>query len=196
MASKKPSKKRGKKPLPESNATAGGAAARPARSSPIAAASGRRYWLFKSEPSSYGFDRFQRDGRTFWNGVRNYQARNLLRDEIHEDDGVLFYHSNAEPMAVVGIARVVRAGYPDHTAFDAKSPYHDADSDPDAPTWFMVDIACVAPFAQPVTREQLKAVPELASMMLLARGSRLSVQPVTPTEWHTILRLGGAEEAW
>ncbi len=158
--------------------------------------SGRRYWLFKSEPGSYGFDRFQRDGRTFWNGVRNYQARNLLRDEIQTDDGVLFYHSNAEPMAVVGIARVVRAGYADQTAFDPNSPYHDPDSDPDRPTWFQVDIACAAPFAQPVTRDQLKNVPELARMVLLQRGSRLSVQPVTPAEWRTILRLGGAEENW
>jgi predicted RNA-binding protein with PUA-like domain len=157
---------------------------------------GRRYWLFKSEPTSYGFDRFQRDGRTFWSGVRNYQARNLLRDEIHEDDGVLFYHSNAEPMAVVGIARVVRGGYPDQTAFDANSPYHDPDSDPDAPTWFQVDIACVAPFVQPVTREQMKNVPELLQMVLLQRGSRLSVQPVTTAEWRTILRLGGTSENW
>ncbi len=159
-------------------------------------ASGRRYWLFKSEPTSYGFAQFERDGRTFWNGVRNYQARNLLRDEIHEGDGVLFYHSNAEPMAVVGVARVVRAGYPDPTAFDAKSPYHDPDSDPDAPTWFQVDIACVAPFAQPLTREQLKGCPALAQMVLLQRGSRLSVQPVTATEWRTILALAGAKETW
>lgn len=159
-------------------------------------ASGRRYWLFKSEPTTYGFDQLQRDGRTFWNGVRNYQARNLLRDEIHDGDGVLFYHSNAEPMAVVGIARVVRAGYPDQTAFDARSPYHDPDSDPDAPVWYQVDIACVAPFAAPVTRERLKQVPELAQMVLLQRGSRLSVQPVTAAEWRTILRLGGVEESW
>jgi predicted RNA-binding protein with PUA-like domain len=161
-----------------------------------ARAAGRRYWLFKSEPTSYGFAQFQRDGRTFWNGVRNYQARNLLRDEIQPDDGVLFYHSNAEPMAVVGIARVARGGYPDQTAFEPNSPYHDADSDPSAPTWFQVDIECVAPFAEPVTREQLKAVPELTSMVLLQRGSRLSVQPVTVAEWRTILRLGGAKESW
>ena len=161
-----------------------------------AAPSGRRYWLFKSEPDSYGFDHFVRDGRTFWNGVRNYQARNLLRDEIHTDDGVLFYHSNADPMAVVGIARVVRDGYPDHTAFDPKSPYHDPDSDPDQPRWFMVDIECVAPCQAPVTREQLKAVPELADMMLLRRGSRLSVQPVSEAEWRSILALGGVEESW
>lgn len=156
----------------------------------------RRYWLFKSEPTTYGFAQFQRDGRTFWNGVRNYQARNLLRDEIHDGDGVLFYHSNAEPMAVAGIARVVRGGYPDQTAFDPDSPYHDPDSQPDAPVWFQVDIACVAPFVKPVTRDQMKALPELADMVLLQRGSRLSVQPVTPAEWRTILRLGGVEETW
>ncbi|MBX3463143.1 MAG: EVE domain-containing protein [Planctomycetes bacterium] len=160
------------------------------------AAPGRRYWLFKSEPTSYSFEQLQRDGRTSWNGVRNYQARNLLRSEIAVGDGVLFYHSNAEPMAIVGIARVVRGGYPDDAAFDPASPYHDPDSDPSAPTWYMVDIACVQAFAGPVTREQLKAVPELASMLLLQRGSRLSVQPVTPAEWRAILRLGGASESW
>jgi predicted RNA-binding protein with PUA-like domain len=153
----------------------------------------RRYWLFKSEPESYGFDQFVRDGRTCWSGVRNYQARNLLRDEIREGDGVLFYHSSTEPMAIMGIAKVVRAGYPDHTAFDAKSEYHDARSDPAAPTWFMVDIECEAPLREPLTRERLKAEPALADMVLLQRGSRLSVQPVTEHEWRTILRLGGRQ---
>jgi predicted RNA-binding protein with PUA-like domain len=156
----------------------------------------RRYWLFKSEPSSYSFDQFRRDRRTCWDGVRNYQARNLLRDEVQVGDGVLFYHSNAEPMAIVGTGRVVRAGYPDHTAFAPESAYYDADSDPAAPTWFMVDIACVDTFATPVTREQLKGVPALASMALLQRGSRLSVQPVTAAEWRLILHLGGVGTSW
>lgn len=154
----------------------------------------RRYWLFKSEPETYGFDQFERDGRTHWHGVRNYQARNLLRDEIRVGDGVLFYHSNAEPMAIVGIAKVVRAGYPDHTAFEPKSEYHDAASDPRNPTWFMVDIECVGRMREPLTRERCKQEPALANMLLLARGSRLSVQPVTATEWRTILRLGGQKE--
>lgn len=156
----------------------------------------RRYWLFKSEPGSYGFDQFERDGRTFWSGVRNYQARNLLRDEIRVGDGVLFYHSNAEPTAVVGIARVVRAGYPDPTQFDANSPYHDPDSDPAAPRWFVVDIACVGRMPAPVARERLKQEPALAAMVVLQRGSRLSVQPVRQAEWRRVLELGGQEETW
>ncbi len=156
----------------------------------------RRYWLFKSEPESYSFVQLQRDRSTFWNGVRNYQARNLLRDEIQVDDGVLFYHSNAEPMAIQGIARVTRAGYPDPTAFEANSPYHDPDSDPADPRWFQVDIACVAPFAEPVTRDRCKAEPALRDMVLLQRGSRLSVQPITAGEWRAILKLGGASESW
>lgn len=156
----------------------------------------RRYWLFKSEPESYSFAHLQRDRTTFWHGVRNYQARNLLRDEIQVDDGVLFYHSNADPMAIVGLARVSRAGYPDQTAFDPKSDYYDPDGDPSAPRWFQVDITCVAPFAEPLTRDRCKAEPELHAMVLLQRGSRLSVQPVTAAEWQVILKLSGAVENW
>lgn len=156
----------------------------------------RRYWLFKSEPESYGFEQFRREGRTSWNGVRNYQARNLLRDEIQVGDGVLFYHSNAEPTAIVGIAKVVKAGHPDPSAFDPDSDYHDPDSDPSAPRWFVVDIECVGAMREPVTRDRCKAEPALAGMVLLQRGSRLSVQPVTAAEWQTILRLGGQKESW
>lgn len=151
----------------------------------------RRYWLFKSEPDVYSFDDLVRDGRTHWEGVRNYQARNLLRDEIALGDGVLFYHSNAKPMAIAGVAKVVKAGYPDHTAFDDSAKYHDPKSDPEDPAWFMVDIAPVEAFAEPLTRDQLKQDAELADMMLLQRGSRLSVQPVTTGEWRRILKLGG-----
>lgn len=151
----------------------------------------RRYWLFKSEPESYGWEQFEKDGCTFWSGVRNYQARNLLRDEIKPGDGVLFYHSNADPTAVMGTAEVVREGYADPTQFEVGGDYHDPASTPDAPRWFVVDIARPQRFAAPVTREQLKAVPELAGMVLLQRGSRLSVQPVTEAEWGLILRLGG-----
>jgi predicted RNA-binding protein with PUA-like domain len=152
--------------------------------------------LFKSEPGTYGWGQFVRDGRTCWHGVRNYQARNLLRDKIRKGDGVLFYHSNAEPTAIVGTAMVVADGYPDASAFDRRSPYYDPDSDPDAPRWFMVDIVPRMPMRQPLERQALKAVPALASMVLLRAGSRLSVQPVTVAEWRTILRLGGAKEDW
>jgi predicted RNA-binding protein with PUA-like domain len=156
----------------------------------------RRYWLFKSEPDSYSWAQFLRDRRTHWNGVRNYQARNLLRDDIQVGDGVLFYHSSANPMAIVGLARVVRAGYPDASALDPKDPYHDPDSDPADPTWFQVDIEPVASFDPPLLRAQLQQQEPLADMMLLQRGSRLSVQPVTPAEWRCILTLGRLKENW
>jgi predicted RNA-binding protein with PUA-like domain len=128
--------------------------------------------------------------------VRNYQARNLLRDEIAVGDGVLFYHSSTEPMAIVGIAKVTKAGYPDPTAFDPKDDHYDPDSDPQAPTWFVVDIECVAALKEPLTRERCKQQPALRDMVLLQRGSRLSVQPVTAAEWRTILELGGQKETW
>ncbi|MFN3240162.1 MAG: EVE domain-containing protein [Planctomycetota bacterium] len=156
----------------------------------------RRYWLFKSEPDVYGIDQLEQDGSTFWNGVRNYQARNLLRDEILLDDGVLYYHSNAKPMAVVGIARVCKEGYPDQTQFEEGGKYHDPDSDPKDPRWYHVDIEFVAKADEPVTREQMKAEPKLDEMMLLQRGSRLSVQPVTKAEWQTVLRMAGLKESW
>ena len=158
----------------------------------------RRYWLFKSEPDVYSFDNLMADKkrRTHWEGVRNYQARNLLRDEIKKDDGVLFYHSNAKPMAIAGVAKVVREGYPDHTAFEEGTKYHDPKSDPEDPTWFMVDIEAVAPFPEPLTRDQLKEQESLVDMMLLQRGSRLSVQPVTAAEWRAILKLAGVKASW
>lgn len=156
----------------------------------------RRYWLFKSEPDVYGIDQLEADGQTFWNGVRNYQARNLLRDDIQVDDGVLYYHSNAKPMAVVGLARVCRAGYPDQTQFEVGSKYYDPDSDPADPRWYHVDVAFVAKAAAPVTRDMMKAEPKLEEMMLLQRGSRLSVQPVTRREWLTVLSMAGLEESW
>jgi predicted RNA-binding protein with PUA-like domain len=162
----------------------------PARTPP------RRHWLFKSEPDVYGWRHLARDGRTFWNGVRNYQARNLLRDEIRVDDGVLFYHSNADPTAIVGIARVVAAGRPDDTALDPKSPYFDAAHTQQRPRWFGVDIAPVAAIDPPLLRTRLAAEPALAGMMLLRRGARLSVQPVTAPEWRSILRLAGVRADW
>lgn len=156
----------------------------------------RRYWLFKSEPEAYSIDQLKKDKLTFWSGVRNYQARNLLRDDIQKGDGVLFYHSNAKPMAVVGIAKVVKSGYPDHTAFDENDKYHDPDSNPDDPRWFMVDIAHVATLQEPLTRDELKQAPGLEDMVLLQRGSRLSVQPVSKQEWQAILGMCGQKETW
>lgn len=155
----------------------------------------RQYWLFKSEPESFSINDLAKAKHktTFWDGVRNYQARNFLRDSIHVGDGVLFYHSSTEPMAVVGSAKVVRGGYPDHTAFDSNDHHYDPKSNPDDPTWFMVDIQLVRVFPEPLTRAMLQDVPALKNMMLLQRGSRLSVQPVTAAEWRAVHELAGIE---
>jgi predicted RNA-binding protein with PUA-like domain len=156
----------------------------------------RRYWLFKSEPEVYSIDDLARDRRCMWEGVRNYQARNLLRDEVAVGDGVLFYHSSTDPLAVAGIAKVVRAGYPDPTAFDPKARYHDPDSDPGDPRWYTVDIALVKKLPEPVARARLQAEPALRDMVLLRRGSRLSIQPVTSDEWRAVLGLAGVSVEW
>jgi predicted RNA-binding protein with PUA-like domain len=151
-----------------------------------------RHWLMKSEPDVFSIDDLAKAKKqtTGWDGVRNYQARNLLRDEIAVGDGVLYYHSSVDPPAVVGLARVVKAGYPDPTQFDPKSEYYDAGSKPDAPRWFSVEIAFDRKLARPVTLSELRADPALSGMVLLQRGSRLSVQPVTAAEWKRILALG------
>ena len=149
------------------------------------------YWLFKSEPDCYSIDDLKKDKTTFWDGVRNYQARNLLRDSIKVGDGILFYHSSCDPMAIVGTAEVVKAGTPDLTAFDAKSDHPDPKSDPDNPTWFGVDIRFRDKFAKPVLREDIKGEKKLSKMVLLQRGSRLSVQPVSADEWRAILQIAG-----
>lgn len=151
----------------------------------------RRYWLVKSEPETFSFDDLLRaPGRTtHWDGVRNFAARNFLRDGMKMGDHVFFYHSSTNPQAIVGVCEVVREGYPDHTAFDRSHHGYDADSDPDAPTWYMVDVRAVAPLAHPVTLADIKARPELADMALLRIG-RLSVTPVTAREWEVIQQMG------
>lgn len=151
------------------------------------------FWLFKSEPDVFSFENLvaapQRT--TAWEGVRNYQARNFLRDQVKEGDGVLFYHSRVDPMAVVGTAKVVREGYPDPTQFDAKAKYYDPAAKMDAPRWFRVDIAADRVFERPVTLKAIKTTPQLADMMLVRKGARLSIQPVTGEEWRRILAMGG-----
>ena len=153
----------------------------------------RRFWLVKSEPSTFSFDDLMRSPRrtTGWDGVRNFQARNFMRDGMRVGDGVLFYHSNAEPPAIVGIAEVAREAYPDPTQFDRASEYHDPKATPDAPIWMQVDIRGVEPLARPLALEELRGVPALAGMELLRKGSRLSVQPVAPAEWKAIVKLAG-----
>ena len=150
----------------------------------------KRYWLLKSEPGAYSYDDLVEDGVAEWDGVRNYQARNYLRDEIKEGDGVLFYHSNIKPMAIVGTAIVMRSGYPDNTAWDPGSEHPDPKSTPDKPIWYMVDIKADKRFPRPVTLDEMKQTPDLSDMMLVKRG-RLSVQPVGREEWNTILKMGG-----
>ena len=150
----------------------------------------RRYWLMKSEPDAYSIDDLERDGQTYWDGVRNYQARNFMRDDMCIGDGVLYCHSNCKPPGVVGLARIVREGYPDHTAFDPGDKHYDPKSDPSNPRWFMVDIEFVAGFDEIVPLEALKAEPGLEEMVVTKR-SRLSVQPVTAGEFEVVRKMGG-----
>ena len=151
------------------------------------------YWLMKTEPTTYSIDDLANEKKktTCWEGVRNYQARNLLRDEIKKGDRVLFYHSACKEPAVMGTAVVSKSGYPDHFAFDSKSKYFDSKSDPDNPRWYMVDVTLDEVFAKPVTLAQLREKASLKDMVLLQKGSRLSVQPVKKKEFDTILKLAG-----
>ena len=150
----------------------------------------KRYWLMKSEPNLYSIAALQRAGRTCWDGVRNYQARNFMRDDMQVGDEVFFYHSNTQPMGIYGVAQVVREAYPDHTAFDPSDPHYDPKSDPANPTWMMVDVGYAGTFKAPVTLATLKQTPGLEKMLVIQRGSRLSVQPVTSQEWDVVMRLG------
>jgi predicted RNA-binding protein with PUA-like domain len=151
------------------------------------------YWLMKSEPSCFSLDDLQQAPNSIspWDGVRNYQARNLLRDAIKIGDGVLFYHSNCPVPAVVGLAKVVRAGYPDHTALDPQEQHFDPRATDDQPIWCMVDIQYVCSLPHPLSRDDLRQHPLLSGMGVLRKGNRLSVQPVTTEEWQTILALNG-----
>ncbi len=152
-----------------------------------------RYWLFKSEPSSFSIDDLAASPKqtTCWDGVRNYQARNLLRDEVKIGDRVLFYHSSADPPGVAGTATVVREAYPDDTAWDKNGGHYDPKASPENPIWQMVDIRLESRFDELIPLPRLREESALEDMMLLKRGSRLSVQPVTATEFDAILRLAG-----
>ena len=155
------------------------------------ASGGRRYWLLKTEPESFSFEDLVRapGQTTFWDGVRNYQARNYLRDNFAVGDLVFIYHSSSEEPAIAGIAEVVREAYPDSTAFDPKHEHFDARSDPSNPAWLMVDVRAIRPVSPPISLVTLRGIPALAGMVLLQPGSRLSVQPVSEAEWKTILAL-------
>jgi predicted RNA-binding protein with PUA-like domain len=150
----------------------------------------KRYWLMKCEPDAYTIDDLARDKTTSWEGVRNYQARNFMRDEMRVGDGVLFYASNADPSGVTGLAEIARAGYPDHTAWKKGHTYFDEASTKDRPVWYMVDIRFVDRFPEVVPLETLKTTKGLEQMKVVQKGSRLSVQPVTKAEYDIVVRLG------
>ena len=154
----------------------------------------RRYWLLKSEPESFSFDDLLAapERTTSWDGVRNYQARNFMRDDMRPGDGVLFYHSNAMPAGVAGIAEVASRARPDMTAFDATDAAFDPKSRVEAPVWMAVDVRAVEPFAAVVSLADLRADPACATLQVLRRGNRLSVTPVSEAEWNAVCRLGRA----
>lgn len=149
----------------------------------------KHYWLVKSEPHVFSFDDLlaAKGAKTPWDGVRNYQARNLMRDHMKPGDGVLYYHSNADPVGVVGLAEVASEPYPDELQFDPDSKYFDDKATPESPRWILVDIRAVRPLERLVSLAELKAEPALEAMEVVRKGSRLSVQPVRPAEWRAVL---------
>lgn len=151
-----------------------------------------KYWLMKTEPNVFSWDDLKNMPQQIaqWEGVRNYQVRNFMRDDMKVGDRAFFYHSNVKPQAIVGIAKIVREAYPDSFAFDPTSPYYDPKSSPDAPRWLMVDVQFESAFVPPITLDELKLRSlELKDMMLLQKGCRLSVQPVTLKQWQVICNL-------
>ena len=148
-------------------------------------------WLMKSELDVYPYSQLVADGSTHWDGVRNYQARNMMRDVMKIGDLVLFYHSNCKPPHVAGVARVCKEGYPDHTSWDATSNYHDPKSTPESPRWFMVDIEPVIELPNTVPLQSVRDNPACENMLLIRRGQRLSIQPVENTDFDTILSMSG-----
>ena len=150
-----------------------------------------KFWLFKSEPSAYSFEDLIKDGIAEWDGVRNFQVRNWLRDEIKTGDHVLFYYSNTKVIGVVGTAMVTRDGYPDHTAWDPISEHPDAKSTPERPIWYMVDITAKERFPSPITLQAIRNNPDLADMLLIRKGMRLSIQPLTEQQFTIICEMVG-----
>lgn len=148
-----------------------------------------QYWLMKSEPDAFSIDDLARVGIEPWDGVRNYQARNMLRDQMQVGDQVLFYHSNCDIPGIVGIAEIARAGYPDDSAFNPEAKYFDPKSDPASPRWYRVDVKFVRKLARTISLKTLRDHPALQTLPLVRKGNRLSVMPVSETEWQTILTL-------
>jgi len=152
------------------------------------------YWLMKSEPEAFSIDDLaKKTSQTEpWDGVRNYQARNMLRDQMKKGDLAFFYHSNCTPPGIVGVVEIVKEGYPDFSAFEANSKYYDPASKPDNPRWFMVDVQLKQKFKRLISLDELKKNPELQAMQLLRKGNRLSIMPVTAEQWNIIFRLAEA----
>jgi len=149
------------------------------------------YWLMKSEPETFGInDLINKPAQTeHWDGVRNYQARNMMRDDMKLGDQVFFYHSNCAEPGIVGIMEIVKEGYPDFTAFDPDNKHFDAKSDPEKPRWMMVDVKYVRTLSRTITLKELKEQPQLSDLALLRRGNRLSIMPVGKAHWDFILAL-------
>ncbi len=152
-----------------------------------------QYWLMKCEPDVFSYEHLERAPKktTMWDGVRNYRARNFMRDQMAVGDGVLYYHSNADPPGVAGIAEVASEPYPDPTQFDPKDSHFDPKSSPEEPRWWLVDVRAVQKLERFVSLAELKEHPELSEMGVCQRGNRLSVQPVEAAEWRVVRRLGG-----
>lgn len=148
-----------------------------------------QYWLMKSEPTSYSIQDLKRDKKEPWDGVRNYQARNFMRDEMKVGDRVLFYHSSTKVPGVAGEGKVCSAAYPDPTQFDTKSKYYDPKATKEKPIWFLVDVCFVREFKEVIPLEQIKGTPLFDGMLLVQKGSRLSIQPVSKKHFEAILKL-------
>ena len=153
----------------------------------------KKYWLLKSEPGTWSWESQVKEGPSMWDGVRNYQARNFMRDKMKLGDYVLFYHSNHKPPHIAGIARICKEGYPDFTAFDSENKYFDASSSPENPRWIMVDIEAIKALTSIVPLLDLKENPALDEMLVVQRGQRLSVQPVEKKHFDEVLRMSGTE---
>ena len=147
------------------------------------------YWLMKSEPDAYSIDDLERDGREMWDGIRNYQARNMMRDDMRVGDKAIFYHSACKEPAAVGIMKIASKPYADPTQFDPESKYYDPKSNEDDPRWQLVDVEFVRKFSRALTLKELRAQPGLEEMILLRRGNRLSIMPVEKQHWDQLLGL-------
>ena len=147
------------------------------------------YWLMKSEPDAYSIEDLERDGREMWDGIRNYQARNMMRDDMKIGDEVFFYHSNCKEPGIVGIARVASEPYPDPTQFDKRSKYYDPKSDSENPRWCLVDVEFVRRTKRNISLSELKDQKSLEDMILVRKGNRLSIMPVSKKHWNRILSL-------